>query len=42
MKNFYRQFQDWITPAGLAFFQSDWDSSLTDFFHKTLSELSYF
>lgn len=35
---FYRKFQDIITPAGLAFFQSDWDKSLTDFYHNTLGE----
>lgn len=33
---FYRQHQDHITPAGLAFFQSDWERSLTDFYHHTL------
>ncbi|KAF4521794.1 hypothetical protein B566_EDAN011379 [Ephemera danica] len=33
---FYRQRQDVLTPAGLAFFQADWDASLTDFFHNTL------
>jgi hypothetical protein len=38
MKRFYKEFQDYITPAGLSFFQSDWDISLTDFFHKTLSK----
>ncbi|EFX88649.1 hypothetical protein DAPPUDRAFT_41519 [Daphnia pulex] len=37
MKRFYKEFQDYITPAGLSFFQSDWDISLTDFFHKTLN-----
>ena len=25
-----------IKPASLAFFQSDWDSTLTDFYHNTL------
>lgn len=35
--DFYRERQDDITPAGLAFFQSDWDKSLTDFFHNTLN-----
>ncbi|PSN54881.1 39S ribosomal protein L38 [Blattella germanica] len=35
--DFYRERQDYITPAGLAFFQSDWDTSLTDFFHNVLS-----
>ncbi|KAK8723935.1 hypothetical protein OTU49_011613, partial [Cherax quadricarinatus] len=34
--SFYRELQDNITPAGLSWFQSDWDSSLTDFFHHTL------
>ena len=28
--------QNPITPATLAFFQSDWDSTLTDFYHNTL------
>jgi hypothetical protein len=36
--DFYRERQDDITPAGLAFFQSDWDVSVTDFFHDTLSK----
>lgn len=35
--DFYRERQDDITPAGLAFFQSDWDMSVTDFFHNTLN-----
>ncbi|CAB3372245.1 Hypothetical predicted protein [Cloeon dipterum] len=33
---FYRDRQDVMTPAGLAFFQTDWDRSVTDFFHSTL------
>lgn len=33
---FYRDRQDDITPAGLAFFQADWDETLTDFYHKEL------
>ncbi|KAI4498028.1 hypothetical protein M0802_006852 [Mischocyttarus mexicanus] len=33
---FYREHQDYLTPAGLAFFQSDWDQSLTDFYHFNL------
>jgi len=33
---FYRDLQDLMTPCGLAFFQSNWDSSLTDFFHNVL------
>ncbi|XP_063235721.1 large ribosomal subunit protein mL38 [Bacillus rossius redtenbacheri] len=36
-QDFYRERQDDITPAGLAFFQSDWDRSLTDFYHNTLN-----
>lgn len=34
--DFYQKLQDDITPAGLAFFQSDYDSSLTDFYHNVL------
>nr|CAI5864187.1 unnamed protein product [Callosobruchus analis] len=34
--DFYRELQDDITPAGLAFFQADWDTSLRDFYHNTL------
>lgn len=34
--DFYRKYQDDITPAGLAFFQSDWDKSLIDFYHNVL------
>ncbi|CAG0898509.1 unnamed protein product, partial [Darwinula stevensoni] len=34
--DFYQERQDLITPAGLAFFQADWDPSLTDFFHQQL------
>ncbi|XP_025116001.1 39S ribosomal protein L38, mitochondrial-like [Pomacea canaliculata] len=33
---FYRQHQDNITPAGLAFFQSRWDSSVRSIFHDVL------
>jgi len=34
--DFYRKYQDQLTPSGLAFFQSDWDSSLKEFYHNTL------
>ncbi|XP_046887699.1 39S ribosomal protein L38, mitochondrial [Hypomesus transpacificus] len=33
---FYRSHQDSMTPAGLAFFQCQWDPSVTDTFHSTL------
>lgn len=33
---FYRKYQDCLTPAGVSFFQSDWDSSVTEFCHSTL------
>lgn len=36
--DFYRDHQDDMTPAGLAFFQSDWDDSLTDVYHNKLSK----
>ncbi|KAG7211101.1 hypothetical protein KM043_010431 [Ampulex compressa] len=33
---FYRKHQDCLTPAGLVFFQADWDPSVTHFYHDTL------
>lgn len=35
--DFYRRHQDHMTPAGLAFFQSQWDASVTHTFHHTLN-----
>ncbi|XP_037073153.1 39S ribosomal protein L38, mitochondrial-like, partial [Pollicipes pollicipes] len=35
-EQFYRRHEDQLTPAGLAFFQSDWDYSVTEFFHNVL------
>ncbi|XP_008436010.1 large ribosomal subunit protein mL38 [Poecilia reticulata] len=35
--DFYRKHQDDMTPAGLAFFQSQWDESVTNTFHHTLN-----
>lgn len=37
-QEFYRKLQDDITPAGLAFYQVDYDTSLKDFFHQKLSK----
>ncbi|XP_024893297.1 39S ribosomal protein L38, mitochondrial [Temnothorax curvispinosus] len=34
--DFYRKYQDHLTPAGLAFFQSDWEPSLKEFYYNTL------
>lgn len=34
---FYRSKEDILTPAGLAFYQTDWDNSLTKFYHNRLS-----
>lgn len=34
--DFYRSKEDIITPAGLAFYQTDWDDSLTKFYHQKL------
>ena len=34
---FFNEYKDQLTPAGLAFFQSDWDSSLTQVFHHVLN-----
>lgn len=33
---FYREHQDNLIPAGLAFFQSDWDPTVTEFYHSSL------
>ncbi|XP_076248768.1 mitochondrial ribosomal protein L38 isoform X2 [Calliopsis andreniformis] len=33
---FYRKHQDHLTPAGLAFFQSDWDPTVKEFYHFAL------
>ncbi|XP_053612666.1 large ribosomal subunit protein mL38 [Plodia interpunctella] len=35
-REWYKQYQDAITPVGLAFFQCDWDQTVRDFFHHTL------
>ena len=35
--DFYSEHQENLTPAGLAFFQSDYDPSLRDFFHNVLN-----
>ncbi|XP_058061900.1 large ribosomal subunit protein mL38 [Anopheles bellator] len=34
--DFYRTHQERITPAGLAFFQCDWDATLPAFYHEKL------
>ncbi|XP_061415350.1 large ribosomal subunit protein mL38 [Lethenteron reissneri] len=34
--DFYKKHEDDLTPAGIAFFQSHWDESVTDIFHNTL------
>ncbi|KAL4711660.1 hypothetical protein ACJJTC_003061 [Scirpophaga incertulas] len=36
-RDWYKKYQETITPAGLAFYQSDWDETVTNFFHKLLS-----
>lgn len=46
-RDWYKKYQDSITPAGLAFYQSDWDPTVKEFFHKTLnlkepSKFTYF
>lgn len=38
--DFYRQHQDELTPAGLAFYQTNWDESLTQFYHNVLRKLA--
>ncbi|KAB7494478.1 39S ribosomal protein L38, mitochondrial [Armadillidium nasatum] len=34
--DFYKEFEDDLTPAGLSWFQADYDVTLINFFHKTL------
>lgn len=36
--DFYRKHQDVLTPASLAFYQSQWDESVTGTFHALLSK----
>ncbi|XP_029383804.1 large ribosomal subunit protein mL38 isoform X1 [Echeneis naucrates] len=36
-QDFYRRHQDHMTPVGVAFFQSQWDESVTNTFHHTLN-----
>lgn len=35
--DFYKNLQDHMTPAGLAFFQSDYDANVKDFYHNVLN-----
>lgn len=35
--DFYKTHQDSMTPAGLAFFQADWDNTLKDVYHHKLN-----
>lgn len=35
---FYKKYQDLITPAGVSFFQAKYDESVRDTFHVKLSE----
>ncbi|KAH8280781.1 hypothetical protein KR054_012380 [Drosophila jambulina] len=34
--DFYRKHQEQLTPAGLAFYQTNWDESLSQFYHDVL------
>lgn len=35
-RDWYQKYQDNITPIGLAFYQCDWDNSVSNFFHSVL------
>lgn len=37
-RDFYAKRQDVLTPAGLAFFTSDWDETVRDYYHNVLKE----
>lgn len=39
--SFYKQCQDDLTPSGLAFFQTDWDKSLKEFYHSVLGMYNF-
>ncbi|KPJ11126.1 39S ribosomal protein L38, mitochondrial [Papilio machaon] len=36
-REWYQKHQDSITPSGLAFYQTDWDHTVKDFFHNVLN-----
>uniref|UniRef100_A0A671XCH2 Large ribosomal subunit protein mL38 n=1 Tax=Sparus aurata TaxID=8175 RepID=A0A671XCH2_SPAAU len=40
--DFYRKHQDNMTPVGLAFFQCQWDESVTNTFHNTLNRPTFY
>merc|ERR1712141_303357 len=37
MGDFYRQYEDVLTPQGLAFFQSEWDDTVREVYHNVLN-----
>ncbi|CAG4990147.1 unnamed protein product [Parnassius apollo] len=37
-RDWYQKYQDNITPVGLAFYQSDWDHTVKDYFHNVLNK----
>ena len=37
-KEFFSKYERSITPVGLSFFQTEWDLSVRNFFHNTLSK----
>jgi len=36
--DFYQEYQDFMTPTGLSFFQSGWDQTLTKFYQNVLGK----
>jgi large subunit ribosomal protein L38 len=36
--DFYKKYQDFMTPAGLSFFQTKWDESVGDLLHNQFSK----
>ncbi|XP_013136827.1 PREDICTED: uncharacterized protein LOC106101982 [Papilio polytes] len=36
-RDWYQKYQDSITPSGLAFYQTDWDHTVKEFFHNILN-----
>lgn len=39
VKSFLNKHKEAVVPVGLSFFQTEWDLSVRDFFHKTLGKL---
>ena len=39
VKSFFSKYKDAVVPVGLSFFQTEWDLTVRDLFHKTLGNI---